>query len=165
MGCSKQQPVTAERPKDVAWGNIRNGIRMATWTSPGQPFVFCVIKNGTDTPASIDAGRGGIGWWEWTKVLFRHGPDADWATAPCRREWVRMGAGEPSPRTLDPGSEFLRDNREWTFAVDLRDYAFPSDIRGTLELRIEHQGISGAVMRVDAKTLREKASHRMEHDP
>ena len=148
-------PLTAKRPKDLAWGNTHDGIRMATWMSPGRPLVFCVIKNGTDTPVSIDAGYGGIGWWEWTRVLFRRGPDADWATAPCRQEWARLGAYQPRARTLDAGAEFLRDNREWTFAVDLRDYAFPSGIRGRLELRIEHRGISGAVMMVDAKTLRE----------
>lgn len=157
-------PSVVQRPKDMPWGGLTNGLQMATWTVPDQPFVFCLIRNGAKEPISVDSGPGGLGWWEWTRILSRPARAVDWAAAPCNRNWVHLGAYQPNPKTLEPGLEITGGDRNYTFAVDLRDYTFPSQVEGILELRIEHHGISGSIMKVDTKAFREKANNRMDSD-
>ena len=150
-------PASVERPSDLNWKATTNGLELAAWSMDDWPLVFCAVYNPTKSPIQYPGGCG-LGWWEFTTVFARENGTAKWTEIKIRPDSpfgkrVVTGAG-PIPMVLPPGQEFRMSmpsrmggplvlplsDRNFSFCVDLREYSFPEDLSGLIEIRISSLG-------------------------
>ncbi|MHC4502660.1 MAG: hypothetical protein ACYTFI_05085, partial [Planctomycetota bacterium] len=105
-------PPDVERPAKLVWGPVRprpqltawgellephlsaRGLQMAAWRVPGEPFLFCLVRNPSQDPATYPSGPGGLGWWEWTTVRARVEGAADFRSVRfIPEDWGYAGMG------------------------------------------------------------------------
>lgn len=114
----------ADRPANLAWGDYSRGLRMAVWTNPATDQVFYVIRNFSTRKVLYTNLVMGF------EIYARQGVAAKW-----RR--IKLKPAEPREEiallicyTVQPKEEVQKSY------LDLREYDFPADWNGLVEVRI-----------------------------
>lgn len=126
--------------KDLSWGVEADGLRMAVWTNPAADKIFAAVRNFSSKKicyCRVDGNnftvyaRKNAGS-PWQKLEFKTLPEESVIVPICNTVTIKPNEEMPS-YALKNGA---RKKKNYSFSVDLREYLFPADWRGTVEVKI-----------------------------
>lgn len=126
------------RKKDLSWGVKADGLRMTVWTNPATDKVFGAVRNFSSKKVCYCKPLGNN-----FTIYARKKSASQWQEIPLRPEEIKKGTVVILPIchaiTLKPNEEIpppTSPKRNYSFSVDLREYSFPVDWYGIVELKI-----------------------------
>lgn len=131
--------------KDLSWGVKANGLRMTAWTSPATDKVFIAVRNFsarkfcycdpmTDN-FTVYARRNAAS--QWQALTFKTPPQEVTILAICQAISLKPDEEIPSYILRDG----VREKKNHSFSLDLREYHFPSEWSGTVEAKIVQSNV------------------------
>lgn len=129
---------TPARPKSVSWGPNEGRLQMAVWANPNADTLFAAVRNpsrravctcgplGDEHSYGVFVRRDSASPWQQVQLAVLPAPYE--AVAICNTRTVPPN-GELPPMTLP--------SQGHTFAVRLQEYAFPAELTGGVDVKIE----------------------------
>lgn len=113
----------ADRPANLAWGDRSKGLRTAVWTNPETDQVFGVIRNFSPRKISYYDIIG------YNEVYARQDAASKWRQ-------IKLKSTEPKEVIALLSCNTIQQKEEVKSYLDLREYDFPADWNGLVEVRI-----------------------------
>ena len=134
------------KPKDSAWGVRADGLRMTAWTNPATDQVFVAVRNFSnkqicfcDPPGinnfAVYARRNSAAPWQ--ELQFRTPPQPVTLNALCEASTLKPNEEMP----FYEWQNGVRQRKNYSYALDLREYSFPAEWSGTVQVKIVQYNI------------------------
>ncbi len=136
---------------DLVWGKDEQGLRMAVWTNPEATKVFAVVRNFSKKKICYcDYVLGNFGKiyarknsnYEWQEMNFRPATKEEIENQtyigflPCSDNSILKPNKEMPPFKSQYKGDTEVANQNYSFAIDLSDYVFPSNLSGIVQVKI-----------------------------
>lgn len=133
------------RHKDLSWGVRADGLRITAWTNPATDKVFVAVRNfSTRKICYCDPGANNFTVYarrdaasQWQALKFKTPPQEVTLTALCDAITLKPNEELPSYE-LQNG---VRNIKNYSFSLDLREYKFPADLSGTVQVKIVQSNV------------------------
>jgi hypothetical protein len=133
------------RKKDLSWSAQAGVLRMAVWTNPATDTAFVAVRNSSsrkicyceppfDIIPAVYARRNAAS--EWQEIKLKSTPSEERIFLPvCTTINVTPYDEMPSYTWQTSKVKNVRNKNNYSFSVDLRQYSFPADWSGAVEVK------------------------------
>lgn len=132
--------------KDLTWGAGADGLRMSVWTNPAADKIFAAVRNFSPEKicyCRVDGNnftvyaRKNAASPEWQKLDFKTPPEESVIISICNTGIIKPKEEMPS-YVLENGA---RKKKSHSFSINLREYIFPADWSGAVEVKIVQSNV------------------------
>jgi hypothetical protein len=132
----KAQDDYRPRQKDLSWGAKAGALRAAAWTNPATDTAFVAVRNFSsrmicyceppfEVLPALYARRNAVS--QWQPIPLKTPPQERTVVAICNTVHVKPNEEMPNYTR--------RKKNTYSFSVDLREYSFPADLSGEVEVK------------------------------
>lgn len=131
--------------KDLSWGAESDGLRMAVWTNPAANKIFAAVRNSSAKKIcycqvegnnfTVYARKNAASPWQ--ELKFKT-PLQEVVILPICTTGTLTSNEEMPSYVVQNGA---RKKKNYSFSVDLREYIFPADWSGTVEIKITQSNV------------------------
>jgi hypothetical protein len=138
------------RPKKLTWGEDVQGLRLAVWHDAGNSLLFATIRNFSYKKICycdyvlgeflVMYARKSSSTWEMINLKPQGDPAFYISSLPCSGNKILRPDREMPPyvnwrASRKQAAQLLKD-KNYSFAIDLKQYDFPSLWQGTIEIKL-----------------------------